>query len=70
MKDLSKVVSLRSRVPVFLQDTQRSKRVGANTRHEEKLVKDLVNLYGWHLAENGEGLYCPDPSRWQWGVNA
>jgi hypothetical protein len=61
-------VSLKARVPVFMKDTQRPKRVGANPKHEERLVQDLVNLYGWHLAENGEALYTPDPKRWFWGA--
>ena len=61
-----KVVSLKTRVPVFKQVTQSPKRVGANRQHEERLVFDLVNLYGWTLAENGEGIYAPDPTRWAW----
>jgi hypothetical protein len=67
MPKAPRVVSLKSRVPVFKQVTQSPKRVGANPQHEERLVYDLVNLYGWHLAENGEGLYSPDPKRWFWG---
>ena len=66
MSTRSKVVSLKTRVPVFKQDTQRPKRVGANPQHEKRLVFDLVNLYGWHLAENGEGVYAPNPSEWAW----
>ena len=62
----SKIVSLKSRVPVFKQGTPSPKRIGANRQHEERLVFDLVNLYGWTLAENGEGVYSPDPTRWQW----
>ena len=67
MPTRSKVVSLKTRVPVFKQVTQSPKIIGANPKHEERLVFELVNLYGWRLAENGEGVYCPDPTRWQWG---
>tara|TARA_B100000519_G_scaffold78352_1_gene67737 strand:- start:457 stop:669 length:213 start_codon:yes stop_codon:yes gene_type:complete len=67
MKTPPKVVRIKSRVPVVKSETQRPKRVGANPKHEERLVQDLVNLYGWHLAENGEGLYSPNPLKWHWG---
>ena len=66
MPSRSKIVSLKPRVPVFKQVTQCPKRIGANRQHEERLVFDLVNLYGWTLAENGEGVYAPDPTRWAW----
>lgn len=69
-----KAVPVRPCVPVSttgIHDSQAENRVtviGHNPAHEKRLIKALVDYYGWELGEDGN-LYSPNPALIRaWGI--
>lgn len=60
-------LSLKSRLPVSTEVTQRpvtnhhGNRIGFNRRHMNRLIRELVDHYGWTLCKDGN-LYAPFPN--------
>ena len=67
--------SLKTRVPVSTtgerspEQESHPRPVGLNEQHERQLLRQLVEWYGWHAAEDGN-LYSPSPADFSWGEDA